>query len=95
LWLEQNPHLWPGTTLGLSEEHLKAEIRYGLLSGFPRSACEMYVKEISKNLEYKNPLQSILRFFTTKSNDSRIKRLDNNKVREISYKAGLWYVHYT
>jgi hypothetical protein len=51
-YLSANPQVWPGFPSGNNVESAQNEIRYGVLSGFPRSASEVYAFNNTAKVDY-------------------------------------------
>lgn len=51
-WLIQNPVEWPMAPLAEGKDAMIKEVRSGVVSGFPRSASNLYSEEATSGLDY-------------------------------------------
>lgn len=95
VWLQNHPEEWPGVAQGESIS-LNRELRYGVLSGFPRSACELFSENSTSPLNYIKIIKWVLTGAKSEPQFHTIYHptLQGDAVTKAAEEAGLYYIHF-
>ncbi len=98
-WLIQNPIEWPMTPLSEGKDAMTKEVRSGVVSGFPRSASNLYSEEATSGLDYFRTFKQMI--FRSKGeiptgvHKIEHKQLEGREVKQAVKEAGLPFLLYS